>query len=57
MTGGAHQPGRLTPAQAAGWLVAFLIIALLIVLFFVNGKQVRPILGVRPGEAWQQNSS
>jgi len=45
LTGLGPQPGRLTPRQAVGWGVAFLVIAVLIVLFFIFGRQVHPALG------------
>jgi hypothetical protein len=57
VTGGAPQTGRLTPRQAVGWGLAFLIILVLILLFFKYGRQVRPILGERPAGAWLTNLS
>jgi hypothetical protein len=45
MTGGGPPGGRLTPGQAWGWGLAFAVIIALVVLFFVFGRQVRPILG------------
>ena len=45
MTGTPPPPGRMTPRQAAGWGLAFLVILTLIVLFFIYGPQVRPVLG------------
>lgn len=57
MTGGAPPTGRLTPAQAAGWGVAFLVILVLIILFFLYGRQVRPILGALPAGTWPTNLS
>lgn len=57
MTGGAPPTGRLTPLQAAGWGAAFLVILVLIILFFLNGRQVRPILGALPAGAWPTNLS
>jgi hypothetical protein len=52
MTGGT-EPGRVSRRQAVLWTVAFLIVVLLVVLFFLYGRQVRPILGLLPaGEAW-----
>jgi len=45
VTGGAPQTGRLTPRQAAGWGIAFLVILILILMFFKYGRAVRPILG------------
>ncbi len=52
MTAGPPPPGRITPRQAAGWLVAFAIIAALVVVYFLFGRHVRPILGVLPGAPW-----
>jgi hypothetical protein len=39
--------------------VAFLIVVLLVILFFLYGRQVRPMLGAQlpPGEAWLPSSS
>jgi hypothetical protein len=46
-------PARISGRQAIGWSVAFLIVVLLVVLFFLYGRQVRPMLGaLPPGEAW-----
>ena len=58
MTGG-QEPARLSGRQAIGWSVAFLIVALLVILFFLYGRQVHPMLGVAlpPGEAWLPSSS
>ena len=57
MTGG-REPGRLTGRQAVGWSVAFLIVVLLVILFFLYGRQVRPMLGfLPPGGAWLPSSS
>jgi hypothetical protein len=39
------------------WGAALLIIAALVVLFFVFGRQVAPVLGAWPGEAWHTSSS
>ena len=57
MTGPTPSPGRLTPRQALGWGVAFVVIAILVILFFLMGREVRPALGQAPWSAWQQNSS
>ena len=52
MTGG-QEPGRLTGRQVVGWSVAFLIVVLLVIRFFLYGRQVRPMLGLLPpGGAW-----
>jgi hypothetical protein len=58
MTGGPA-PARLSWRQAIGWTVAFLIVVLLVILFFLYGRQVRPMLGLAlpPGEAWLPSSS
>ncbi len=58
MTGG-QEPGRLSGRQAIGWSVALLIVVLLVILFFLYGRQVRPMLGAQlpPGEAWLPSSS
>jgi hypothetical protein len=53
MTGGTPPSGRLTPRQAVGWGIAFVIIVLLVLLFFLYGRQVRPVLSTLPAEAWQ----
>lgn len=52
-------PARLNWQQAIGWSVAFLIVVLLVILFFLYGRQVRPMLGLAlpPGEAWLPSSS
>ena len=55
--GGAGRPGRLTPRQMLGWFIAFAAILALVILFFVYGRHVRPVLGARPGEAWLTSSS
>jgi hypothetical protein len=57
VTGGAPGSGRLTPRQAIGWGIAFLVIIVLVVLFFIFGPQVRPVLGVLPHEAWPNSLS
>jgi hypothetical protein len=57
MTGG-QEPVRLSGRQAIGWSVALLIVVLLVILFFLYGRQVRPMLGaLPPGEAWLPSSS
>jgi len=56
MTG--PSPGRLTVRQVVGWSVAFLIIVVLVILYFVYGQKVRPVLGSAPsGEVWLASSS
>ena len=51
-------PARLSWRQAVGWSAAFLIVALLVILFFLYGRQVRPMLdALPPGEAWLPSSS
>ena len=57
MTGGVPGQGRLTPRQVIGWGLAFLVIIALVVLFFILGPQVRPVLGVLPHEAWPNSLS
>ena len=59
MTVPGPQPGgaRLTPRQVVGWGLTFLAILALIILFFMYGRQVRPILGARPQGVWLTNSS
>ncbi len=57
VTGPGPQPGRLTPRQAVGWGLAFLVILALVVLFFIYGRQVRPILGTLPTGVWPTNLS
>jgi hypothetical protein len=54
---GPRQPGRLTPRQALGWFIALAAVLALVILFFVFGRHVRPVLGARPGEAWPISSS
>jgi len=53
MTGGT-EPGRVPRRQAVLWAVAFLIIVGLVILYFLFGRQVRPMLGAElpAGEAW-----
>ena len=48
---------RMTPKQAVGWGVAFLVIVALIIAFFLYGRQVRPMIGALPAEAWLTNLS
>jgi len=36
---------RLSGRQAFSWGVAFLVIAALVALYFIYGRQVRPVLG------------
>lgn len=36
---------RISGRQAVFWGVAFLVIAALVALYFIDGRQVRPILG------------
>lgn len=60
MTGGgapAPPPGRITVRQIVGWGLAFLVIIILIVLFFIYGRRVHPLLGALPLEAWQTSLS
>jgi hypothetical protein len=57
MTGGAPPQGRVTPRQALGWGIAFVVIIILVVFFFLYGRQVRPVLGVLPLEAWPNSLS
>jgi hypothetical protein len=47
----------MTVRQVVGWGLAFLVIIILIVLFFIHGRQVHPILGALPLEAWQTSLS
>jgi antibiotic biosynthesis monooxygenase (ABM) superfamily enzyme len=47
----------MTPRQALGWGMAFLVIVVLVVLFFLFGRQVRPVLGALPIEAWPTSLS
>jgi hypothetical protein len=55
---GDQEPVRLSGWQAVGWSVAFLIVVLLVILFFLYGRQVRPMLSaLPPGEAWLPSSS
>jgi hypothetical protein len=37
--------------------LAFLVIAVLVVLFFIYGRQVRPVLGLLPTGVWPTNLS
>ena len=57
MTGGAPSQGRVTSRQALGWGIAFVVIIILVVFFFLYGRQVRPVLGVLPLEAWPNSLS
>ena len=57
MTGGAPPQGRVTPRQELGWGIAFFVIIILVVLFFLYGRQVRPVLGVLPLEVWPNSLS
>ena len=52
MTGGAPHQGRMTGRQMLGWGIAFFLIIVLVVLFFLYGRQVRPVLGSLLLEAW-----
>ncbi len=45
MSGPAQAPARLTLRQAAGWSFAFLVIAALVILYFLYGRPIRPFLG------------
>jgi hypothetical protein len=40
-----------------GWALAFLVILALVVLFFIYGRQVRPILSLPPTSTWPTNLS
>ena len=57
MTGAAPGSGRLTPRQVIGWGIAFLVIIVLVVLFFLFGPQVRPVVSALPHEAWPNSLS
>jgi len=57
VTGPGPHPGRLTPRQAVGWALAFLVILVLVALFFLYGRQVRPVLGNLPTSVWPTNLS
>jgi hypothetical protein len=57
LSGPGPQPTRLRLGQALGWGLAFLVIAVLVILFFIFGRQVRPLLGARTVSAWLTNSS
>jgi hypothetical protein len=57
MTGGAPSQGRMTGRQVVGWGIAFLLIIVLVVLFFLYGRQVRPVLGSLPLGAWPNSLS
>ena len=52
LSGPGPQPARLRPAQAVGWGLALLAIVVLVILFFLYGRQVRPILGAGPQGVW-----
>ena len=47
------QPARLRPGQAFGWGLAFLVIVVLVILYFLYGRQVRPVLGAAAVDAWR----
>lgn len=57
MTGGAPPQGRMTGRQILGWGIAFLLVIVLVVLFFLYGRQVRPVLGSLPLEVWPNSLS
>ena len=46
MTGGRVQPDRLTTRQALGWGIAFAVILALLALFFLYGRQLKPLLNL-----------
>ena len=52
MTEPAPPPPRLTVRQAVLWGTALVIILVLVLLFFMNVKQLHPMLGARDG-VWQ----
>ena len=55
---GEREPARLSLGQAVLWTAALLIVALLVILFFLYGRQVRPLLGaLSPGGTWLPSSS
>jgi hypothetical protein len=39
-------PGRITPGQAWSWGLALVVVIALIVLFFLYGRHLRPLLGL-----------
>ncbi len=47
----------MTPRQLLGWGIAFVLILVLVALFFLYGRQVRPVLGALPLEAWPNSLS
>ena len=53
MSGPGPQPNRLRLGQAVGWGLAFLAIVVLVILYFLFGRQVRPLLGAAAVDAWR----
>ena len=52
MTAGPPVSGRLSIRQLLGWGIVFAIIVALVVVFFLFGRQVVPLVGALPGEEW-----
>ena len=46
MTGGGLPRERLTAGQMVTWAVVFAAVAALLVLFFIYGRHVRPLLNL-----------
>lgn len=42
----------MTSRQALAWGATFLVVIGLVILFFVYGRQVPPVLGALPEIAW-----
>ena len=57
MTAGPPAPGRLSLRQLIGWGVAFAVVLALIILFFLFGRQVAPLVNGLPQGEWLKSWS
>jgi hypothetical protein len=46
MNGAPPSSGRITPRQALGWGLFFVLVAALVALYFIFGRSVRPLPGM-----------
>lgn len=57
MTAGPPAPARLTIRQLVGWGFVFAAILALVILFFLYGRQVVPLVSALPEIEWLKSWS